>query len=85
MSDALADIRARLDAIDAQLVALLAERASAVGHAWQYKDAHGLAHRDPEREAAIATRLAELSDAHGLDRAAVAQIFAQIVGRDLRS
>ncbi|MBI5609548.1 MAG: chorismate mutase, partial [Deltaproteobacteria bacterium] len=77
--------RRRIDAIDAQLVALLAERARVVRAIWDEKERRGAPLRDPQREAAIQADLAELARQHGLEPAAVAAIFAHIVGVDLHS
>lgn len=77
--------RRRIDAIDAQLVALLAERARVVRAIWDEKESRGVPLRDPQREAAIQADLADLARQHGLDPAAVAAIFAHIIGVDLRT
>ncbi len=79
------DSRRRIDAIDARLVALLAERAAVVRAIWDEKERRGAPLRDPQREAAIQADLVELARQHGLDPTAVATIFAHIVGVDLHT
>lgn len=80
----LAAIRADIDATDAQLVALLAQRADLVAEAWRWKAAQKLPVCDRDREAAMARRMTELSRHHGLDPSKIAAIFRAVVGEDLR-
>lgn len=75
--------RARLDAIDAALVELLAERAAVVAELAAWKAARGRGFRDPAREAETLARVRALAREHGLDEAAVAAVFAAVVGRRL--
>lgn len=78
-------LRARLDAVDDALLALLAERAALVGALWAHKDAAGHARLDPAREAEIVARLRVRAAALGLDPEAVESVLRTIVGVDLRA
>lgn len=50
----LAELRAQIDAVDAQLAGLLCERAALVAAVWARKEQAGLAVLDPDREQQIA-------------------------------
>lgn len=72
MPDELDKLRAQLDVIDREVIALLAQRfevTEAVGH---YKKQHNLPPVDPAREAKQFERIAELAKEAGLD-----PLFAQ--------
>lgn len=84
MTDELADLRAQLDAIDDQLLVLLAQRARVVAQAWASKRARGVSIRDAQREASILAQARQRAVELGLDPDAVAVVMALIVGRDLR-
>ena len=76
---ALAHARARIEAVDADLVALVAERvrwSEVVGAA---KRALGRPTLDPAREAAVVRRAGELARAAGLDDEAVRALFWQLM------
>lgn len=79
----LRDGRARLDAIDDALVDLLVQRAGVVAELAAWKEAHGVAFRDPAREAVTLDRVARRAAERGLDEAAVRAVFAAVVGRRL--
>lgn len=75
----LADLRARIDAVDADLVALLGRRFALTRAVGALKASHGLPPRDPAREAAVQARLAALAGDHAVDPALVRQIMATIM------
>jgi monofunctional chorismate mutase len=76
--------RAAIDAIDAELIRLLARRAEHVAHVAQYKEQHGLAVTDTGREQRMLARITELAEAEGLDpgiaRAVLRTIIAEFTG-----
>jgi chorismate mutase len=76
--DTLAKLRTGIDAIDAQLVALLAQRFALTDEVGLYKKQHQLPATDAAREAAQMARIAELAQQHGLDTA-LAQKFLRVV------
>lgn len=67
MSPALQALRAELDELDAQWLALLARRFAITAEVGQLKKQHGLPARDPEREAQQRARFAALASEHGID------------------
>ena len=77
-------LRGRLDELDAELIRLLANRASVVEEIWAWKEAHGVERIDLVREAALRTRLLAQADLLGLSREAVAAILDRIVGVPLQ-
>lgn len=79
----LSAIRAQLDDVDRELVALLARRAQLVAAAWRLKDAQGLQHCDPLRETVIFAAALDQAQAAGLDKMAVQAVLEQVVGVDL--
>ncbi|HEX4017126.1 MAG TPA: chorismate mutase [Frankiaceae bacterium] len=76
--------RVAIDAIDAELIRLLARRAEHVIQVTQYKEQHGLAVTDPDREKRMLVRTTELAEAEGLDpgiaRAVIRTIIAEFTG-----
>ncbi len=70
--------RAAIDAVDAQIVHLLAERATLALQIGQAKQAAGLPVYVPEREAAVLARVATLATGP-LDAAMAARVFSAIV------
>lgn len=78
MTDRLTKLRTDIDAIDAQLVALLAQRFELTGEVGQLKKLHQLPATDAAREAAQMARIECLAAQHGLD-AAFAQRFLRLV------
>ncbi len=75
------DDRARIDAIDRALVALLAERAACVARLWHEKAAQGVPRHDAAREAAIFAAVRDEATASGVDPDAVEAVFRRIVGQ----
>ncbi len=73
-------LRAEIDGTDAQILALLQQRARLVAQAWQWKQAHGVERHDPEREAALLARLQALNAGSGLDAAVVQTVFQALLG-----
>jgi chorismate mutase len=88
MSDAyavrVAAHRARIDALDDAIVALLADRAAEVAALWEAKAAAGDAVIDAPREAAVYARLRTVAADAGLAPEAVEAVFRTIVGAKLR-
>ncbi len=80
MSDDLERSRAGLDALDAELIDLLARRAQLVDEVWAWKRAHGVALRDPAREAAMRERLLVAGAQAGLSRAALERVLDAVIG-----
>lgn len=78
-------VRAHFDAIDAQLLALLAQRHAAARAAAHHKGALGLPITDLAREHAAARARAAIARALGLDDDVVQQIFAPIVAASKRA
>ena len=84
LSDQLKDLRTRLDALDAELIELLARRASIVDEIWAWKQQHGVPRLDPARETELKARLLAQAESLGLERDAVAAILDRIIGVALR-
>lgn len=76
--------RAQLDELDAELIRLLARRASVVDEIWAWKQANGVERIDPAREAELRGRLLAQGESLGLSRDAVAAILDRIIGHRLR-
>lgn len=76
-------LRARIEAVDDALVDLLAARAAAVAEIWALKRVAGVPRVDPDREAEEIERMLSRAEQAGLDRDAVREILARVVGRDL--
>jgi chorismate mutase / prephenate dehydratase len=74
----LSALRLRIDAVDEQLLALLAERADLVADVAEEKRAHGLSTVDPERENALLRRLLALG-AGRFPREAILAVFREIM------
>ncbi len=76
--------REAIDAIDAELVRLLARRAEYVAEVARYKEEHGLAVTDTGREKRMLDRITALAQAEGLDpriaRAGLRTIIAEFTG-----
>ena len=72
-------IRAEIDATDAQLLELLAQRGRLVRAAWALKQAAGLERLDVAREAAVLLRLRERGAALGMDPADVERNWREIL------
>lgn len=80
----LKDKRAQLDELDAELIRLLARRASIVDEIWAWKRANAVERIDPAREAELRARLLAQAESLGLSRSAVAAILDRIIGVALR-
>ncbi len=76
--------RAELDALDAELIKLLARRAGIVQEIWAWKQANGVERIDPVREVELRARLLAQAESLGLSREAVAAILDRIIGVSLR-
>jgi chorismate mutase len=75
----LADIRQRIDDVDRQMVASLAERARLVGDVVRYKRARHMAVVDRGREDAMLARIAELAKDAGLDPRVAQQVLRTVI------
>ena len=74
-SDKLADLRRQIDALDDELLQLLAKRMDHVREVGQYKKSHNLPPLDAERwQSVLATRLAEAQKL-GLSDEFVTQLY----------
>ena len=71
-------LRARIDAIDRQLVALLGERAACALDIGRLKDASGLPIYQPAREAAVLANV-RAANAGPLDDAAIMRLFERVI------
>lgn len=80
MSDDLERYRAGLDALDAELLDVLARRAQLFDEVWAWKRARGVPLRDPEREAAMRERLLAAGEDAGLSREALGRVLDAVVG-----
>ena len=81
----LAELRARIEAIDADCVALLARRMELARAVGAHKRAHGMALRDSEREETVVRTAARLARESGLPEEEVRQIFRQVVAMSRRA
>lgn len=72
-------LRARIDELDAQVIAHLAARFAATQRVGELKAAHQWPSVDAQREHQQAARYAELARAHGLDPALVQRIFRAVI------
>lgn len=76
----LAELRDEIEAIDRNLVALIARRVSAARNVGRIKRTHGLPITDPAREASVVRRAVELARADRLAEEDVREIFWHIIG-----
>lgn len=74
----LAEVRAQIDQIDEQIVALLAARQQPVRQAAHYK-ADPQAVRAPDRRAAVMARLQGLADQHGVSPEVVRRTYEAMI------
>jgi isochorismate pyruvate lyase len=75
----MSDLRAQIDALDEDLVALLAERAGYIDRAIALKQDNGLPARIPERVEEVVTNAGDRAEAAGLDRELVERLWRQLV------
>ncbi len=78
-SSPLADVRARIDAIDEEILALLKRRNEAVADLAAIKREHGLRIRDPQREAQLLEARREKAKSLGLSPDIVESLFRLII------
>ena len=71
-------LRARIDAIDRQLVALLGERAACALEIGRLKDAAGLPVYQPAREAEVLENV-RAANAGPLDAGAIMRVFERVI------
>lgn len=81
----LTQLRARLEAIDAECVSLLARRMDVAREVGVHKRARGLPTLDAQREARVVASAARLARAAGLPEEEVRQIFWQVVAMSRRA
>ncbi|ALG71561.1 chorismate mutase [Azospirillum thiophilum] len=84
MSKSLAPLRAEIDAIDDEIVALLGKRLSVVHRVAAVKMAEGLPAVLPDRVEAVKRRAAEAGLAYGLDPAFMATLYQTIIDEACR-
>ena len=82
--DVLAGFRARIDALDDQLIRLLAERFEITKAVGTHKAEAGLPPADPGREAEQVARLRAIAEDAGMDPAFSEQVFRLIVDEVIR-
>ncbi|MEI8256884.1 MAG: chorismate mutase [Deltaproteobacteria bacterium] len=71
----LTELRARIDAVDAQLVALLAARRAVVAELFAWKAAQGMPRLDTSREESIIADRVARGEALGVPRALTAAVI----------
>ena len=81
----LSELRGRLEAIDAECIALLARRVEVARAVGAHKRAHGLATLDAGREARVVARAAHLGREAGLEEEEVRGIYWQVVAMSRRA
>ena len=79
MSRSLDDVRAEFDAVDAALVALVAQRMRLASEAGQLKKAAGRPAVDAAREAQTKRARAKLCQVHGVSPDVVEAVFAALI------
>lgn len=81
----LESLRAGIEAVDRQLIELLAQRVELARQAGLLKRAAGLPVLDPAREAAVVRRAGELARARGVGDEDVRYIFWHVIGLSRRA
>ena len=81
----LAALRDQIEAIDAGLIDLIAQRVRAARDVGRAKRSLGLAILDPAREAAVVRRAVELAREKELDEEDIREIFWHIIGLSRRA
>lgn len=77
--DPLAALRDRIEAIDAQLVALVAERQRIAQRVGEVKRAHEQPVLDPAREAAVLRRVTGIAREHGVDEDDARELWRKLL------
>ena len=75
----MAELRAAIDALDGQLVALLARRAGYIDRAAEIKEEVGLPARIPARVDEVLAKVRQCAAAEGLDPALVDALWRQLI------
>ena len=75
----MSDLRAQIDALDEDLVALFVERAGYIDRAIALKQDNGLPARIPERVEEVVPNAVDRAEAAGLDRELVERLWRQLV------
>ena len=75
----MAELRAQIDALDAALVAGLADRARLIDRAAELKPAEGIPARVPERVAEVLAHVRAEAAARGFDAALAETLWRQII------
>ncbi len=73
------DIRAEIDQLDANLVAIFAQRMRYIDRAAQIKQAVGLPARIPERVEEVVGNIARLAEAQGLDAKLYEKLWRDVI------
>jgi chorismate mutase len=76
----LEDLRKEIEALDDEIVRLIAQRTRLAGEARAAKAEAGLPLFDPAREAAVVRRVAKLARAEGLPDEPVRELFWRLIG-----
>lgn len=84
MSEGLGDLRARIAAVDARIVALLAERLGLVRDIGAAKRTEGLPVRSYDTETEVLDRLRRLAGASGLDERVADALGGLLIGESVR-
>lgn len=71
--------RAKIDALDQQIIKLLRERYDVIEEVGELKAAHGIAATLPDRVEEVRENAARLAGSLGLDEAFIREIYAQII------
>jgi chorismate mutase len=81
----LQSLRAEVDEVDAQIVALLASRFRITSQIGKLKAMHGLTAMDPDREAAQEARFRTLAQDSGLNADLVVRVFRAVIDEVVRN
>ncbi|TYP75425.1 chorismate mutase [Paenibacillus methanolicus] len=73
------ELRAGIDKLDREIIALLAERYKLTETVGEYKAKHGLHAQDPEREAQQFRKITALASQYGLEPERAARIYRLIM------
>lgn len=75
----MAELRVRIDALDAQIVALIADRAALIDHAIRLKPAEGMPARVTARVEDVVSKVRGVAGAQGLDPDLVEALWRQMI------